>query len=377
MLTEVLVGTLVGIVSGFIPGIHPNLIAVMASTHPAFVVTAALAHTQSSTIPMVYLSVPTDNVLAAHPAAKLHKKGFGYEAIKLLCTGSIIGLLTAAALTPFFLAILPYIKIKIQPYIPIVLVAVIVFLILYEKTLTKKICAAGVFITAGIIGYITLNSNISEPFIPLFSGLFGIPALLANMAANKKHKQYTTDLIKPDLPQMGIAVFGSIVSVIFLTLLPAISISQSSVFATLLLRIKKYTYLILLGSITTLDYYFSLLFAVLFGKTRNGAFEVIGTEQISANFPAYLAAMIFAASVSLLVTLTAAKKIKFDTINPRLLSGSVITFLLCLTYAFSGDAGVLLLACSTTVGALPLFFNVSRTHLMGCLMVPYLIMAGW
>lgn len=377
MLTDTIIGTVMGMITGLVPGIHPNTIALLASTRPSFVVAAALSHTVSSIIPLIYLSTPTpDLVLASHPAAQLKAKGFGHEAIKLFCTGCFIGIISAAMLTPVFVIVLPIIRKTVQPYIVEALITTIAFLILYEKTIARKISAIAVFTIAGALGLIALNSDVSEPLLPLFTGLFGMPALLANLftTASAK-KQHTTDLIRPSMPQICTTIIGGILSVIFLTLLPAISVSQSSIFATLLLRIKKYNFLMLLGIIATLDYYFSLLFAALFAKTRNGIYEIIGPEQFQlTNLTEYITIMLFATAVSTILTLILAKKINNIRIHQNKLSATVIIFLMLMAYWFSGDAGILLLSASTTVGILPLFLNVSRTHLMGCLIVPYLVM---
>ncbi len=376
MLTDTIIGTAAGIITGIVPGIHPNTIAILAGARPSFVVAAALSHTVSSIIPLVYLSTPApDLVLASHPAAQLKAKGFGYEAVKLFCTGCLIGIICAALLTPVFILLLPLVRKTVQPYIAEILIATIMFLILYEKTLSRKVSALLVFFFAGILGLIALNSDINEPLLPLFTGLFGMPALLANLVTTSTTKpQHATDIVRPSIIQITTAVIGSIFSVIFLTLLPAISVSQSSVFATLFLRIKKYNFLVLLGSIAALDYYFSLLFAALFARTRNGIYEIVGPEQFAlSSLPEYIAIMLFATAAATFFTLIIAKKIRNVSMHQNKLSAIVIIFLMFMAYWFSGSAGILLLSVSAAIGILPILFGVSRTHLMGCLIVPYLV----
>ena len=56
--------------------------------------------------------------------------------------------------------------------------------------------------------------------------------------------------------------------------------------------------------------------------------------------------------------------------NYRLFSATVLVLILALVYFFTGFFGLLIALVSTATGLLPIYAGVSRTHLMGVLLVP-------
>ena len=378
---DIILGTLAGIITGIIPGLHPNLLATIAVHHSAssfFIIAGALAHTITNIIPLVFITTTNpEYALGLHPIAALTNKGFAHEALKLLCLGAFSGLLIATILTPAFLLIIPPLKTFLQPHILPALVFIVIFFIFYEKNVFKKCIAFSIFFLAGVTGLIVFDSDIPEPLFPLFTGLFGIPTLVMNMTTKKTTiTQQKTDLIKPHFSSLLLTICASIASVLFVSFLPGISMAQSSLVATILFPTNPYQYIILLGSTAVLDYYFSFLFAILFAKTRNGVFEIIGPNQFSTtNIIPTLSVMLFATSTAILVTLTLATPLrKFLTHIPQqTLNLSVLLFLCLMTLFISGLPGILVLITSTSIGLLPILFNTSRTHLMGCLLLPLLL----
>ena len=60
-------------------------------------------------------------------------------------------------------------------------------------------------------------------------------------------------------------------------------------------------------------------------------------------------------------------------VNYRILSGVVFAFILALVYYFTGWLGLLISLVSIAIGLLPILSGVSRTHLMGVLLVPTIL----
>ncbi|MBI4148145.1 tripartite tricarboxylate transporter permease [Candidatus Woesearchaeota archaeon] len=379
MITEALSGVAIGTIAGIVPGTHPNLLAtLLASQSATLILATALAHTVTSTLALVYLWYPNeDTVLAQHPIAQLSARGLGHEAVKLLCLGNILGLTTATILTPFLLMALVVMHHTLAPYTVIIVTCLVLFFILHEPTISRKIGAVLVVILSGVLGHITLNSDITDPLFPLFTGLFGIPALFTQFAPRPPtRRQQPTDMVRPNLLQLATTVLGSIVSVSTLTLLPGMSVSQASLMSTFLLRIKKYTYLVLLGSTQTLDYYFSLLSAQTLGKTRNGALEIIGAHHFTpANQWLFISVLVFSTALATLATLYMSRHFPHIP-HPRLLTIIVLALLFGAVLYISGHNGILVLASAASIGALPLLFKTNRTHLMSCLILPWLIRYG-
>ena len=110
-----LVGLLLGIFSGLVPGIHSNTIASLVSTLPitpdllAFIIVAVLgAHLVFQFFPSIFLSIPDDTVVTSVlPGHRMALEGRGKEAL-LVCVSSVmIAVAASALLLPVSLVLLP------------------------------------------------------------------------------------------------------------------------------------------------------------------------------------------------------------------------------------------------------------------------------
>ena len=100
----ILLGCLFGVVTGLIPGLHINLVAlILFSISPvllgytnviavaSFIIAMSITHTFTDFISATYLGAPADDTaLAVLPAHKLLLDGKGHEAIRLTLFYSLI-----------------------------------------------------------------------------------------------------------------------------------------------------------------------------------------------------------------------------------------------------------------------------------------------
>jgi TctA family transporter len=158
-----LIGTGFGIITGLIPGIHVNNVALMVLALQATILAFALAfvgawepstfelaiiisaliigclvtHTFLDIIPSVYLGAPdSDTALSVLPGHRLMLAGRGYEAIKCSALGSFGSVLVAlVALFParFLMGSPVYAYEKMWPFIPFILMTIVTLLILNER----------------------------------------------------------------------------------------------------------------------------------------------------------------------------------------------------------------------------------------------------
>src|SRR3989344_1381378 len=100
-----------GILTGLIPGIHPNTIVLFIPSLLAlniepiyllvFIVSLAVSNIISDFIPsLLFGAADSESSLGIHPAQQMLMQGRGYDAIKLSITGSIGSLLVLIALLP-------------------------------------------------------------------------------------------------------------------------------------------------------------------------------------------------------------------------------------------------------------------------------------
>ena len=158
-----LIGTSFGIITGLIPGVHVNNVALMVLALQATLLTFALAfvgawdpstfelaiiisaliigclvtHTFLDIIPSVFLGAPdADTALSVLPGHKLMLAGRGYEAIKCSALGSFGSVLVAlVALFParYLMGSPVYAYEKMWPFIPFILMIIVTLLILNER----------------------------------------------------------------------------------------------------------------------------------------------------------------------------------------------------------------------------------------------------
>ncbi len=164
-----LAGSCLGILSGITPGIHVNtlsliLVAAYSSIEalllglvdvlgadprliPVFVssmiVSAAVVHSFVDFIPSVFLGAPGESeVLSVLPGHRLLLAGKGMEAVGCAATGSLTGaLLSLMTALPFLYLMGPPVRLyeTISPFIPHLLIAVVLILILSERGDRKMI----------------------------------------------------------------------------------------------------------------------------------------------------------------------------------------------------------------------------------------------
>ena len=171
-----LLGTSVGALLALVPGLHVfNLAGValllyarhalpLQSTTLAFVLLGlVIGWSVVNVIPSIFLFAPDDaSAFMVLPATRMLLHGQGAEAALLVGAGTVGGLLTLVALSPFLEAVLRPIRAIIQPHIGWMLVAIITFLILGEWPRTDnhaptplgRLAAAWAYLGAALLTFV-------------------------------------------------------------------------------------------------------------------------------------------------------------------------------------------------------------------------------
>mgnify|MGYP004000982317 CR=1 FL=1 len=378
MLLQTLAGVLLGTITGLIPGIHPNLVATVLS-NVAFdgmitiIFITAIAHTFLNTIPTIHLSSPDpESALALHPSQEYSQKGKAHEAVLLTLVGSVISLIFISIMIPLMLKIIKPTYYTIEKIIPLFLLLTAIFLVLHQK---NKLIALGIFVLSGIIGYVALNSQINEPLLAIFTGLFGIPALLINSEKNVTQQKITEpEITKDSLNTITKSLFfGS-----FFSFLPSVGPAQAATIQTTITKNNsKGDYLILTGCLNTVNILFSLVMLIELNKSRNGAFAVIrelGFSNLSEIFNLFALSLMILFPCTLACILLSRAFVKLrNKISTKKLSRATIILISSITLALSGILGFIFMIVSSVIGYLPYRLKTSKTVLMGSLMIPTLI----
>ena len=384
-----------GIITGLIPGVHPNTLAALvlsissfllgfASPHAVivFMVAMAIAHTFLSFIPSVFVGAPEgETALSVLPGHRLLLKGRGYEAVYLTVIGGVGVVILAVLLLPLLMFILPFLYENVRSYIAFILLAILALMLWTEKGV-KKVWGLVVIGLAGMLGIIAMGMPIvpaQHLLFPIFTGLFGIStlgiSLLSKFSVPEQKKRW-----KP-IPR-GMSLSGitkGFLSGVFVGILPGIGAAQAGVLVHQLTKGKSLReFLIALGGINTVAALFSLMALYLISRPRSGV--AVAVQQVIGQFGfgellLLMATALFATGVAAIATLklTGWFSMLIRKIDYGKLSLGIIGLLVFLVWVFTGPAGMLLLVVSTFIGLLPPLVGIKRTHAMAVLMLPVVL----
>ncbi|MCC7574197.1 tripartite tricarboxylate transporter permease [Candidatus Woesearchaeota archaeon] len=389
MFTEILVATLLGIIAGtftgLVPGIHVNLVAVMLLSISAkllgiagvesiacFIISMSITHSFVSTIPSIFLGAPEpSSALSVLPGHRLFLEGKGLEAVKLTIIGSLFGLIISFIFYYFFEQIINIIYPIASKHIPELLLIAGIFII--SRT-DKKGKALFTYVTAGILGVMVLNSRIENPLFPLLSGLFGCSTLIFSLKEKsvmpeQKLTKKTELNIKTGIKNSMLGAASGFITAI----LPGLGSSTAAGIASIFSKESDAkNFLIMMGSITTVNFFMSIAALSVLGKARNGAVIVVKELWQVPETSLLIAAAMISGGISVFSAKKCAekflkimKKIKYESVVKIVLS--LITIM---TYILSGYLGLLILVVSTILGLYVNIVGIPRNTMMACIMVP-------
>lgn len=402
-----LLGVGIGTITGMTPGIHVNtagaiLFAVstilLSFVSPEFLcvlmVSMSIAHALLEFVPSMLLGVPEEGTaLTVLPGHKMVLEGRSKEAIRIVSIGGFGAIIVTILLLPIFAIVLPPTYEFLKPVTWILLLIASIYLI-YKVTSTLKgfLGSLLLFILSGILGWIIFQAPLSSgiSLMCVFSGLFGISTILFSLNDNStiphQNKFYELDL---DNAKIKSIITGGTTGAI-LGFLPGFGPAQGSVIAQSASGQSNNddenttNFLLVISGLNTSDCLFSLIAIYLIGNPRSGI-AVYMSYLISEFNLSHLIAFIFASLISVSLSLALCLKLGdsfsklMSGIDYRKLSIAVIVLQVILLYIFGlyYQAPLLyltlMLVTSTAMGLLPHYLDVGKSHLMGVLIIPAII----
>jgi len=366
-------GVTLGLIAGLLPGIHPNLIALLlASTKQElyFIIPLAVVNSIVDTIPSILFGAPdAGSELSVLPGHRMLMKGLGYNAVRKTVIGSLLSGIFAIILLPIaFLISKSYNSMTI--IIPILLIIIVVYTIFGDK---NSLFAAFCFVFSGIIGILSFRLNISSNvvLVPILSGLFGLSRIITSLKTKSIPPQRDEiEFISSKTENRSVFV-GSLLGMIS-GFIPGVGSSQAAYIASSL----KGDFLTSLGAITTSNVIFSFLALYFIGKVRSGVAASISFIEMDTR----VAAMIFllclmSIPIGSILTLLTSKIIirRISNINYRAVNMFVGILIISVVFALSGLLGLLLLFVSTSLGIMAITKRVKQSNLLGVIIIPTLI----
>ncbi len=394
---ELILGVLIGVTTGLIPGIHTNTLAALIIAYstvlssffspsqlPLVIFIAAITHTFVDILPSVFTGIPDeDTAIAVLPAHDMVLDGRGVEAVSISALASLGSFLISIPIFFIFLSVLECVEQYIGAAVPYFLLMASAFIILSEGdtfemviTFKKKCYALSVFLTSGFVGVVALNhahlaqlNAASSVFLPLLTGLFASPALIISIAHKTEMPHQQPGSKRPSLPSLVAGCLsGSLVS-----LFPGVTSGIATAMAAAGMRSAE-DYLSSLSAANTSNAFLCFAVFLAVGNIRSGAVDAVSRFQTPDSHILLASGVLVALTATQLTILFALGITRLlPKINFTIFSIFVLIFLTLFVIVLTGWFGLLIFAIATPVGLSNLFLGVRRINCMGCLMIPIML----
>ena len=403
-------GSLIGIVSGLIPGIHVNTLAALivifqdsissalSSFIPidyvpammvCYIMSAAVMHSAVDFIPSTFMGLPdADSALNVLPAHRLLFEGKGMVAVRSAAIGSLVGAFTSIVLAiPMYYLLSTWLGEYMDSITVGVLLLVLILMIIKEDGRNRAIGTA-LIIVSGVIGIISMSGMIpsigflgfdSGLMLPLLSGLFGMPAIIMFQGSSSIPPQ-SDENRRPVglLPGIKGVLTGSLTG-----WFPGITSTSGATIAGYIFGEEDSKgFISMTSSIGTASTMFAFITFCISGNERSGTMtavsNIIENASITPGSELFTIVMITLAITSVFayfVTISAGQIFSkvISAIDINRMNLMIIAFTVVLTYLMTGYWGIILLLLCTAIGIIPVITDTNRIHLTGCLIVPVIL----
>ena len=401
------IGILIGTTTGMIPGIHVNTAGAILFASSSFLLTflspeflcvlmvaMSIAHALIEFVPSMLLGVPQEGTATSIlPGHRMVLQGRSKEVIRIVSVGGFGAIIVTILMMPIFAVALPIMHDLTKPFTWIILLAASIYLT-YSMTNSMRdfLWSLLLFILSGILGWIIFQTPISSgvSLMCTFSGLFGISTILFSLNDSStiphQNKFYELNL---DLGKYKSIFAGGITGAI-LGFLPGFGPAQGTVIAQVASGTNDnddddtVNFLLATSGLNVSDCLFSLIAIYIIGNPRSGIavyMSYLISEMTLNHLMIFIFASLIAVSVSLVLSLKLGDSFSrlMGGVDYKKLSIGVILLqiLILYTFIFYYQAPVfymtLALITSTAMGMLPHYIGVGKSHLMGILIIPAIV----
>ena len=400
------IGILIGTTTGMIPGIHVNTAGAIIFASSTFLlsflspeflcvmmVAMSIAHALIEFVPSMLLGVPEEGTATSIlPGHRMVLQGRAKEVIRIVCVGGFGAILVTILMLPIFSILLPMLHDISKPFTWMILLFASIYLT-YSLTSNHRdfLWSLLLFALSGILGWTIFQTPISSgvTLMCIFSGLFGISTILFSLNDNSTlpHQNSFYDL-NIDFDKFKSIFAGGITGAI-LGFLPGFGPAQGTVIAQAASGTSDsdddtVNFLLATSGLNISDCLFSLMAIYIIGNPRSGIAVYMSylISKMSLNhLIIYIFASLLAVSVSLVLALRLGDSFSklMGGVDYKKLSISVILLQIVILFIFIfyyvAPVGYMILALitSTAMGMLPHYLGIGKSHLMGVLIVPAIV----
>ena len=401
------IGILIGTTTGMVPGIHVNTAGAILFASSTFLLTflspeflcvlmvaMSIAHALIEFVPSMLLGVPEESTATSIlPGHRMVLQGRAKEVIRIVCVGGFGSILVTIVMLPVFAVVLPSLHEISKPFTWMILLFASIYLT-YSLTRTHRdfLWSLLLFVLSGVLGWTIFQTPISSgvSLMCTFSGLFGISTILFSLNDNSTipHQNSFYDL-NIDFNKFKSIFAGGLTGAI-LGFLPGFGPAQGTVIAQAATGASDnededtVNFLLATSGLNISDCLFSLMAIYIIGNPRSGIavyMSYLISEMSLNHLVIYIFASLLAVSVSLALALKLGDSFSrlMGGVDYRKLSIGVILLQIAILFVFIFYYGapvgymVLALVTSTAMGMLPHYLGVGKSHLMGVLIIPAIV----
>ena len=401
------IGIAIGTTTGMIPGIHVNTAGAIIFASSTFLLTIvspeflcvlmvsmSIAHALIEFVPSMLLGVPQEGTATSIlPGHRMVLQGRSKEVIRVVSVGGFGAIIVTILMLPVFAIALPVLHDISKPYTWIILLGASIYL---TRRMTGNfrdfLWAILLFVLSGVLGWIIFQTPISSGITLMctFSGLFGISTILfsLNDSSTIPHQNPFYEL-NIDYNKFKSIFAGGITGAI-LGFLPGFGPAQGTVIAQAVSGTNDnndddtVNFLLATSGLNISDCLFSLIAIYIIGNPRSGIavyMSYLIFEMGLNHLAIFIFASLIAVSVSLVLSLKLGDSFSrlMGGVDYKKLSIGVIILQIVILYLFIFyyKAPViymsLALITSTAMGMLPHYIGIGKSHLMGVLIIPAIV----
>lgn len=381
----ILLGVVIGVFTGLIPGIHPNTVIfgsmpfyfysdVAFLSYLSLIAGLSVSHTFHDFLPAIFLSAPeADAALSSIPGTEMASDGRGIEAFYYTVGGGVFSVLTCIVLAPILFMTLKSIYGFFEPFMAYILLFFLVFMIVDANSVLS---AAPVALLAGVLGVLSFRMPINQQYLllPVFTGLFAVPAVIRTMEERDSLPEQFEPEIETETAARG--GFLGFVAGIIAGVFPGLGAAASTSFLSPLMNDSEKEFLAGMGGVNTTDILMSFFAVYILGKAHSGASVALKSlSQIQAPEVFFLmGGSILAVSVSAPLSLRVSGNFVFllEKIRIKPILVLVLIIILASTVYLTGLQGVLILFTAASIGYASILAG-ERKLCMAVLLVPSII----
>lgn len=401
------IGILVGTTTGMIPGIHVNTAGAILFASSTFLLTflspeflcvlmvaMSIAHALIEFVPSMLLGVPEEGTATSIlPGHRMVLQGRAKEVIRIVCVGGFGAIIVTILMLPIFNIVLPTLHELSKPFTWMILLFASIYLT-YSLTSNHRdfLWSLLLFLLSGILGWAIFQTPISSgvTLMCTFSGLFGISTILFSLNDNStlphQNSFYDLDI---DFNKFK-SIFAGGINGAILGFLPGFGPAQGTVIAQAASGASDnddddtVNFLLATSGLNISDCLFSLMAIYIIGNPRSGIavyMSYLVSDMTLNHLIIYIFASLLAVSISLVLALKLGDSFSklMGKVDYKKLSIGVILLQIVILFIFIFYYGapvgymILALVTSTAMGMLPHYLGVGKSHLMGVLIIPAIV----